>query len=233
MTNTNKLSPRALRTLAGAGLSALAISASVHAGCNPDYAYTGDICMTAANFCPQGTAAANGQILNILSNQPLFSVLGPTYGGDGRTTFALPDLRGRAPVGTGTAPGLSTVQLGQRRGAEMVVQSARQLATHSHTAEFEPSQISPTQINASASKATRSTPQSGDTLAAANTGANSNVNIYGDGGATESLGGVTSGHVGGNVTVGVTGQSEPMNIINPQLGINFCVVLEGQYPPRQ
>ncbi|WP_431158438.1 phage tail protein [Winogradskyella poriferorum] len=74
--------------------------------------------MFAGNFAPRGWALCEGQLLAISTNQALFSILGTTYGGDGRTTFALPDLRGRVPIGPGTGPGLSTYRLGQKGGAE-------------------------------------------------------------------------------------------------------------------
>lgn len=234
MTITTKKPSRALRALTGAGLSALAISASVHAGCNANYAYVGEICITAANYCPQDTIQAAGQIITISSNPTLYTLLGVAYGGDGVNTFALPDLRGRAPVAAGTAPGLSPVQLGQKRGAEMVVQSASQLATHSHSAVFRPNAGVPVQVTASTSSATSGMPQNGSFLAAANSGTSKDVNVYGDDSATVALGGVTGGeNTGGNVIVAPAGESSPMNVLDPQLGLNFCIVTQGAFPPRQ
>lgn len=90
--------------------------------------FLGEVKMFAGNFAPRGYAFAHGQLLAISSNQALFSILGTTYGGDGRTTFALPDLRGRVPVGPGTGPGLSAVTLGQELGKESVEISE----THQH-----------------------------------------------------------------------------------------------------
>ena len=78
----------------------------------------GEVRMFAGNFAPRTWAFCEGQLLPISSYQALFSILGTTYGGDGRTTFALPDLRGRVPVGTGNGPGLSPQRLGQRSGTE-------------------------------------------------------------------------------------------------------------------
>ena len=80
--------------------------------------FVGEVAMFAGNFAPRGWALCNGQLLPILENQALFSLLGTQYGGDGRTTFALPDLRGRAPVHAGSGPGLSNVSIGQRFGNE-------------------------------------------------------------------------------------------------------------------
>ena len=78
----------------------------------------GEVRIFAGNFAPRGWAFCEGQLLAISSNSALFSILGTTYGGDGRTTFALPDLRGRAPIGVGNGPGLSDIRMGQRGGSE-------------------------------------------------------------------------------------------------------------------
>jgi microcystin-dependent protein len=80
----------------------------------------GEIKMFAGNFAPRGWALCEGQLLPISQYSALFSILGTTYGGDGRTTFALPDLRGRAPIQQGTGPGLSTFRLGQKGGIESI-----------------------------------------------------------------------------------------------------------------
>ncbi|WP_340819596.1 tail fiber protein [Methanolobus sp. WCC4] len=93
----------------------------------------GEITLFAGNFAPRGWAFCNGQLLPINQNQALFSILGTTYGGDGRTTFALPDLRGRAPVHAGNGPGLSPVVLGQKGGAETVALNVNQMPSHTHT----------------------------------------------------------------------------------------------------
>ncbi len=86
----------------------------------------------AGNFAPRGWALADGQLLSIAQNTALFSILGTTYGGDGRTTFALPDLRGRVPVGAGTGPGLPPVSLGQQLGSETLTLTAANLPIHTH-----------------------------------------------------------------------------------------------------
>ncbi len=80
----------------------------------------GEVKMFAGNFAPRGWATTDGQLLSISSNTALFSILGTIYGGDGRTTFGLPDLRGRSPIGEGQGPGLSNRRLGERTGAETV-----------------------------------------------------------------------------------------------------------------
>lgn len=94
--------------------------------------FLGEIAMFAGNFPPRGWLTCDGQLLQISSNTALFSLLGTTFGGDGRVTFGLPDLRGRAPISVGTAPGLSPVTWGLKSGAETLVLSENQLPSHSH-----------------------------------------------------------------------------------------------------
>jgi microcystin-dependent protein len=94
--------------------------------------YIGEIKMFAGNFAPRGWALCDGQLLPIAQNEALFSILGTTYGGDGRTTFGLPDLRGRAPVHAGSGPGLTPRNLGQKFGAEQTTLTVPQLPPHAH-----------------------------------------------------------------------------------------------------
>lgn len=94
--------------------------------------FIGQVMLFAGNFAPRGFALCQGQLLQISSNQALFSILGTTYGGDGRTTFALPDLRGRAPVSAGQGPGLSDYRLGQKVGVETVALTTQQIPAHNH-----------------------------------------------------------------------------------------------------
>lgn len=110
----------------------LALSGQAFASCTPD-AYVGSVCMTAANFCPAGTVPAYGQTLPIASNTALFSLLGTTYGGDGRTTFGIPDLRGRMPVGDGQGTGLSLVIQGKQEGSEIRTLTIANMPVHNHT----------------------------------------------------------------------------------------------------
>jgi microcystin-dependent protein len=91
--------------------------------------------MFGGNFAPLGFAFCNGQLLSIAENDVLFSLIGTTYGGDGQTTFALPDLRGRIPVHAGQGPGLSNYVVGQSAGSETVTLTAQQFPTHTHAAQ--------------------------------------------------------------------------------------------------
>ena len=92
----------------------------------------GSLCTYGFNFAPRGWSLADGQILSIASNTALFSLLGTTYGGDGRVTFALPDLRGRAVVGVGTGPGLTAYRWGQKFGSEQVSLTMAMIPSHGH-----------------------------------------------------------------------------------------------------
>jgi microcystin-dependent protein len=94
--------------------------------------FIAEIRIFGGNFAPRGWALCDGQLLAISQNQALFSILGTTYGGDGRTTFALPDLRGRVPLHPGQGPGLTERDLGERGGAESVVLAPGHMAAHSH-----------------------------------------------------------------------------------------------------
>ena len=94
--------------------------------------FVGEIRMFAGNFAPRGWAFCNGQLMPISQNTALFSIIGTIYGGDGRTTFSLPDLRGRAPIHAGQGAGLSDYPLGSRGGVEQVALTTEQLPAHSH-----------------------------------------------------------------------------------------------------
>ena len=96
--------------------------------------FLAEIMIVGFNFAPRGWALCDGQILPINQNQSLYSLLGTTYGGDGRTSFALPDTRGRSVIGVGTGPGLSTIQLGQKSGVENRTLSTSNMPSHNHAA---------------------------------------------------------------------------------------------------
>src|SRR5215211_5023310 len=94
--------------------------------------FIGQIMLVPYNFAPRGWAFCQGQIMSIAQNTALFSLLGTTYGGNGQTTFALPDLQGRFPNGAGQGPGLSSYTLGQVAGAESVTLTQQQMPLHTH-----------------------------------------------------------------------------------------------------
>jgi len=108
--------------------------------------FIGEIRLVGFNFEPRGWALCDGRLLSIAQNSALFSLLGTTYGGDGRSTFALPDLRGRAAIGMGQGPGLSSRQPGQVFGAEAVTLTVAQIPPHAHTTQLNLPDESPSSL---------------------------------------------------------------------------------------
>ena len=105
----------------------------------PSDPYLGSVCVTAASYCPIGYVAAAGQTSVINDNQALYSLLGTRYGGDGRNTYGIPDLRGRAPIGTGQGPGLTNFNIAAMVGQEIHALAISQMPSHTHAATFTPS----------------------------------------------------------------------------------------------
>lgn len=197
-----------------------------------DQPFIGSIVLFAGNFAPRAWALCNGQLLAISSNSALFSILGTTYGGDGRTTFGLPDLRSRVPVHPGRGPGLSTYTLGERGGAETVTLNTLQIPQHTHLASVT---SSPTQSHIKLSKdaGVRSEPATGDVSAKASFGSGLSatpVNAYGP--ETNTVDGqiIPPGDI--IVTNGLTGGSQGHLNIQPFLGVNYIIALQGLYPSR-
>ncbi len=188
----------------------------------------GEIRGFSGNFAPRAWAFCNGQLLSISSNQSLFSILGTTYGGDGRTTFGLPDLRGRGPISAGTGPGLSTHKLGARSGTETVTLTQNQMPTHTHAAGFTETGgvIHP---NASTNIATSEEPGTNKYLAVPDAGGNGF--IYNTDTPDTTLG-PSSVTIAGNVTVFNTGGSQYHNNMQPYLVINWIICLQGVFPSR-
>jgi microcystin-dependent protein len=128
---------RPIRRVAGWTATLLCILPAAAHACESE-PYLGSVCFVAMDWCPQGFLPADGRLLQMQDNQALYAVLGTRFGGDGRTTFALPDLRGRFPVGIGAGPGLAPVAAGQAIGQQQVSLSPSQtpLAFHTHAATF-------------------------------------------------------------------------------------------------
>ncbi len=168
--------------------------------------FLGEIIMFAGNFAPRGWALCDGQLLPISSYTALFSILGTTYGGDGRTTFALPDLRGRAPIHAGVGPGLSSRSLGSRSGSETNTLDATQLPNHSHTFTN----------SVDTAPGTAATPGAGTMPAEAS------EDIYGEGEAV----------INTTVTTSAVGGSLPVNNMQPYLTVNYIIALQGVFPSR-
>ncbi len=206
------------------------MTASPVQACSSD-PFIGSICLTAATFCPSGVyIEANGQLLQINQYQALFSLLGTLYGGNGTTSFAVPDMRGRTPVGVGTGTGLNPVMPGIQRGVEYTTLTVQQLPAHTHLAIFVPDNAS-TAVQASTKQATKAQAAEGDYIASNNPlGGAAKFIPEGDAGTTVALGGVTGG--GGSVQVESTGGGQSFASYPPQLALKYCIAYSGIYPSR-
>lgn len=174
--------------------------------------------MFGGNFAPRGWALCEGQLLPISSHTALFSILGTTYGGDGRTTFGLPDLRGRAPIGNGSGPGLSPRQLGEKGGSETNTLQTVHLPAHNHAAA----------LNVSSADATQSAATENSTIATP--GTLSGRTFTATQGFNAGTPDVTMNAA--SVQTGMTGGNQPVNNVQPFLAINYIIALEGTYPSR-
>lgn len=181
--------------------------------------FIGMIVMFGGNFAPRGWALCDGQLLSIAQNQALFSILGTTYGGDGRTTFALPDLRGCVAMHPGIGPGLSQRRLGERGGAENVTLNVNQIPSHNH------------QINATAQlhvvrEDANATEPAGANLANISpdtTNAFSNATPDATAAAGAITVSATATNAGGN---GAHSNMQPFQCVN------YIIALQGIYPSR-
>ena len=179
----------------------------------------------APNFAPRNWAFCQGQLLAISQNNALFAILGTTYGGDGRNTFGLPDLRGRVAVHAGQGPGLTAYPLGVKRGSETVPLNANQLPAHSHTISQEPElSIQGTTQNGNVPAPTPTARLSGAKLSSGQ-----DVNLYRAGAGNVDMGGLT---VSGNVAVNSTGGGQPHNNMQPFQVMNYIICLVGIFPSR-
>ena len=172
--------------------------------------FLGEIRLVGFTFAPQGWALCDGQLLSIAQKTALFSLLGTTYGGNGQTTFALPDLRGRVPIHPGQGPGLSNYVLGEQSGSENVTLNTSQLPGHNHPlassnqqgSSSDPSGYFPAVLNDPAG-----------TIAVNGYLASSNSTLN-------------------PAAIGVTGGNQPHSNIQPFLCVNFIICLQGIYPSR-
>ncbi|KUF09433.1 phage tail protein [Pseudoponticoccus marisrubri] len=197
------------------------VTAPLQASAGPQ-AFLGEIIPTAGSYCPRGTAEANGQLLSIADHSTLYSLLGTTYGGDGQTTFALPDLRGRVAVGEGTGPGLSTVRQGQAYGAETHALSYNEMPEHTHGANS----TATSKLMASSETADLRDPN-GAVLAQF-----PEAQGYSKGGRLDTA--MAQGTVETRVETEVTaaGAGAPFPLAQPTLVLRYCVAITGVYPSR-
>lgn len=160
--------------------------------------------MFAGNIEPAGWLFCDGRLLPISEHLALFSILGNSYGGNGLTTFGLPDLRGRVPMGKGAGPGLTNRRLGEEPGAESVILDVTQMPSHDHT------------LRATNSSATRTQP-AGNVLATASTPQYLNA---------------STSVVMGPDSIGASGSNAPHANVQPSSVLSFIIAIEGQYPRR-
>ena len=174
--------------------------------------FLGQITMFGGNFAPRGWALCNGQLLDISSNTALFSILGTTFGGDGRTTFGLPDLRGRTPLHSGgsTGPGLSSRPLGSKGGTETVTLTTAQMPSHQHL------------VTCSEQPGTTKDPENNLPAEAALPGDNQ-VKIYATGGRSATM---------AQNMITKTGDGQSHDNMQPYQAINYIIALVGWYPSR-
>ncbi len=190
-----------------AGLAARSVVGGEQAGASPAGSglepFIGEIAIVPYNFAPRGWALCNGQILSISQNTALFSLLGTTFGGDGRTTFALPDLRGRVPLHSGQGPGLGNRVLGESAGVEEVQLTEVEMPAHDHT------------LMASDNKANDRHP-AGHVLARRHRNFADSANLV-------------AMH---DDAVTPAGGGSPHENMQPYLALNFIIALEGIFPSR-
>lgn len=179
--------------------------------------FLGEIRAFGGNFAPRGWALCDGQLLPINQNDALFSILGTIYGGDGRTTFGLPDLRGRAALHAGQGPGLSNRRQGERAGSEAVTLNSTELPGHNHPASVT------IHCNNTVNAPDSIDPEGkylGDVPGTANN------HLYADAPETGKYMAPQS------LNLPNTGNSQPHNNMQPYLAINYCIALQGMYPSR-
>lgn len=197
---------RNLAKLCGLAVGSAAVIVSPRPALAGPDPYIGEMMLVGFNFCPRGWATAEGQLLAISQYTALFSLLGTTYGGDGRTTFGLPDLRGRAPIGYGSGPGLPTVSWGEKGGSTNFTLTVDNLPPHKHDVQA---------TNEFADK-----PGPGDKLLAAD---DNGINKYHDGTPNKTM---------SSDMITETGGGQSVDKRSPFIGMRWCIALEGIFPPR-
>lgn len=167
--------------------------------------FVAEIDIFGSNFAPKGWAMCNGQLLPISQNTALFSLLGTYYGGDGKSTFALPDLQGRVPIQVGQGEGLSNYDIGQQSGSDTVILLQSEMPAHTHSYSF------------TTDPGNSAEPGAGKSFARVTTSDRKEINIYAD---------IANG------TLNNIGGSQSHNNMQPYLVLNYCIAMQGVFPPR-
>ena len=172
----------------------------------------GTIFLFAGNFAPRGYALCAGQLLPISQNSALFAILGTTYGGNGTSTFALPDLRGRAPIGAGAGPGVQPVTLGQISGANNVTLLQNNLPAHTHL------------VNVNSGAGTQASATNNFLATTNDPGTGNSLPSY--------MPALTPGAHLNTASLSLTGSGNPVSVQNPILGITYIIAVNGVFPSR-
>lgn len=191
------------------GASALVMGMGFSQPVQASEPFLAEIKMFGGGFNPRGYAFCDGQLLSIASYSAVFSLMGTTFGGDGRTTFGLPDLRGRVAVHPGTGPGLSQIRWGEKGGVQTTYLTVNQMPAHTHTAT----------VHANAGRGNDSNPD-GNVMAE-----KSRTNIYSDAAPNVTM-------RAGAVTVASAGAGQGVENRMPYLGIYHIIALQGVFPSR-
>lgn len=225
-----------------------------NAGTDP---YLGELSYVAFGYAPRGWKSCDGQLVSISQNQALFSLIGTTYGGDGTTNFALPDMRGRVPIHQGRGPGLSLYSRGYRGGIEITALEIAHMPTHTHSATAQSNSQSVASgggagvvngtLKGSPNAADTDSPN-GKTLAQSYFGTGltkTAVNTYNSeppsvalalGSVSLDLSSISLGNITTttttDVSLGDTGSGNPFSIVQPYVVVNCIIAMEGAYPPR-
>lgn len=194
---------------AAAAASCLAVPALTTAAQAGDEPFLGQVMIVAQNFCPRGWAPAQGQLIAVNQNQALFALLGTHFGGDGVTTFALPDMRARAVVGSGASTSGGHYTVGQSGGAQTHTMTVSQMPGHNH------------RLMASDRPGVTNSPANADLAEQSGTG----VNSY-------SSGNPQSDQAMASGIMGSTGGGQPFGVIQPSLGMTHCIATSGVFPSR-
>ncbi|MEM7505430.1 MAG: tail fiber protein [Pseudomonadota bacterium] len=182
--------------------------------------YLGEIFVVGENFCPRGSAALDGQILQINANQSLYSLLGTTFGGDGRTTFALPDLRARSPLGAGSGTNLTATPLGQKGGATGIGLTAAHMPPHTHA----PAGTVTGRALGTTASAAQSDPSGVSPAATGGAVYGGTVNApMAEGSVIVPLNGTNTAAAGGG---------NALNLYDPYLALRYCMATTGLFPSR-
>ncbi|WP_231295765.1 tail fiber protein [Colwellia sp. PAMC 21821] len=221
------------------GLTFTAISIPMKASACSSQPFLGGMCAFGGNFAIRSWAKAEGQLLAISSNTALFSLLGTTYGGDGRTTFGLPDLRGRSPIGQGRGPGLNDYRLGQRGGAETHTLNVLQMPVHNHTATTTTANVVDTSATTIALRALSARSSTNIPTDAVLANSPNRENIYNSGAPNVDM---SADSIAFNLSVDVNstsgtvvnnnGSSQAFSIRGPYLSLTWLIALQGIFPSR-